>query len=223
MKLFSSPTKTLKPVEKDMTSPLFKKETKKILNELQKLKLSKLKSFYKASDKIVHHQYENLKNPTLLGPAGWVYQGESFRNLDIQSANQEYLRDHLLIGSALYGLSTIDTETIDHRLDLTRRLNEINLVEYWQPKIKKFFKDELIINCASNEYRQLIEGLNIVDIIFLDDNKVKSTYAKAARGLFIRECSLQEIKNVNDLKTLNILDYQFNPELSNDQVLTFTR
>lgn len=223
MKFYSSPTKTLKPIKQEGTDPFFPKETKKLINELQTLDLGSLKKFYRASDKIVIHQYQNLKNPSIIGPAGWVYQGEAFRNLDIQTANQDYLRNHLIIGSALYGITTIDTQIIDHRLDFMKNLNGINLIDYWKPHIHKQLKDEVIVNVASNEFRQLIDGLNIIDIIFLDDNQVKSTYAKAARGLLLRECAKLKIKDVQELKALNILDYQFDATLSDNKRLYFTR
>jgi cytoplasmic iron level regulating protein YaaA (DUF328/UPF0246 family) len=223
MKLFSSPTKTLKASNKEATPLLFEKETKKILKELKTLDYDALKKFYKASDKIVDHQAKVIKKPVPLGPAGYVYQGESFRNLNIETINVNYLREHLIIGSALYGLSTVDTIIYDHRLDFMKKLNDINLVDYWKPIVQNFLKDELIINVASNEYRQLIEGLNIIDIVFLDNGKVKSTYAKAARGAFIRQCATQNIKDVQALKHLNIFDYTFDKAQSHEQCLYFTR
>ena len=63
MKFYSSPTKTLKPIKQEGTDPFFPKETKKLINELQTLDLESLKKFYRASDKIVNHQYQNLKTP----------------------------------------------------------------------------------------------------------------------------------------------------------------
>lgn len=228
MILYLSPTKILKPNESE---PIKKehfnqKKTNHLLEELKKLSIDELKSFYKASDKIVNNQYEVIHHPVTLGPSGYVYQGEAFRNLNPQSLPQDaidYLDKHLVIGSALYGYTKLFEPILDHRLDYTKNLNDINLVEYWKEDLQKEFKDTLIINVASQEYAQLLEGLNLVNIHFLDDGKVKSMLAKKARGTFVRECALNNVQTTDEMRKLTILDYTFNPSKSDDTNLYFER
>lgn len=222
---YVSPTKTLKPTEIQSNSKLlFPQKTKQLKKELKNLTKVELAAFYGASDKIVNHQFNAIHNPTPLGPSGYVYQGEVFRQLDLKTIHNNYLADKLYIGSALYGITQIETNIEDHRLDFTKHLNEINLVEFWSKSIQKVLKNKgPIINLSSQEYSQLLSGLDYITIHFLDDGKVKSTYAKSARGAFLRECALFEIKNIDQLKRINVLNYKFNKELSDVKNLVFTR
>lgn len=226
MIFYFSPTKTLKKNLEHPTTPiLFKSETQKLIKKLQSLSKEELKSLYNASDKIVNQQFEAIQNQEKFGAAGFVYQGSSFKNLDLESSNLEYLRDRLFIGSALYGLTTIDTLINNHRLDFTKNLNDINLVEYWKPKVENYLKKkkEILIDLSSAEYGQLIENLNPIKITFLDTNQVKSTYSKIARGLFLRECSLQKVVSIEQLKKIKVLDYRFDKSKSTTQNLVFSR
>lgn len=226
MIFYFSPTKTLKPSNDIKSTPLlFKKESNTLNQKLSSLTKSELKSLYKASDKIVNEQYDAIQNPQAFGPSGYVYQGSSFKNLDLSSLDSDYLKDRLYIGSALYGLTKIDTGIHNHRLDFTKNLNEINLVDYWKPIVTRYLKKkkEIIVDLSSQEYGQLIDELNPIQIVFLDDDKVKSTYAKIARGLFLRECSIQKIEHVDQLKKIEVLDYRYDEISSTAQRLVFRR
>lgn len=226
MIFYCSPTKTLKKVEFTKTvKPIFNQQTQNIMSELKKLSLSELKAFYHASDKIVEHQYSVIHTPVQLGPSGFVYQGASFKSLDLSSINNDYLNERLFIGSALYGLTKIESLIHDHRLDFTKNLTDINLIEYWKPLVTRYLKKlkQPIIDVSSQEYGQLIEDLNPIKIEFIDQGKIKSTYAKAARGLFIRECALRQVDAVSDLNKIKVLDYQYDSELSSENRIVFSR
>ena len=83
MIFYFSPTKTLKRNLDHSTTPLlFKSETTKLIKELKNLSEEELKTFYNASDKIVHKQFEAIQNQEKFGASGFVYQGSSFKNLD---------------------------------------------------------------------------------------------------------------------------------------------
>lgn len=226
MIFYCSPTKTLKASHRDGdNSLLFKTETEFVLNHLRSLDKSELKEFYHASDKIVEHQYHGLQHPTILGPAGYVYQGAVFKNLDLETLDHAYFSSTLFIGSALYGLTTINTCILDYRLDFTKDLKGINLLELYKPLVTKFFKQrhEVIIDVASQEYGALIEDCPKVQITFLDNDKIKSTYAKIARGQFLRACAYQQVDSIKQLTKLKILNYEFDALSSTTNHIIFRR
>lgn len=226
MIFYCSPTKTLSKSNKEADSSiLFKEHTQVITDKLKQYDANQLKALYQASDKIVNHQYEVIKNPQPLGPSGYVYQGASFKSLDLSSIDNNYLDSRLFIGSALYGLTKINTLIDDHRLDFTKNLDEINLVNYWKPVVQDYLKryDSILIDVSSKEYGQLISDLNPIKVSFYDDGKIKSTYAKSARGEFLRQCALNKVDSIHQLKELTIFDYQVDQNQSTHNHIVFWR
>ncbi len=226
MIFYCSPTKTLRKSNKEADSSLlFKDHTQIITDKLKQYDVNQLKALYQASDKIVNHQYEVIKNPQPLGPSGYVYQGASFKSLDLSSIDNNYLDSRLFIGSALYGLTKINTLIDDHRLDFTKNLDELNLVNYWKPVVQDYLKqyDSILIDVSSNEYGQLISELNPIKVSFYDDGKIKSTYAKSARGEFLRQCALHQVDSIQQLKQLSVFDYQIDGKQSSDNHIIFWR
>lgn len=88
-----------------------------------------------------------------------------------------------------------------------------------------------MINLASNEYSQAIDKKSLdakwLDIDFKENKngtyKTIGIHAKKARGLMTRYILENRIENISDIKKFNVADYKFNLELSNENLMCFTR
>ena len=73
------------------------------------------------------------------------------------------------------------------------------------------------------------KDFKFIDVVFKDYDlktntyKVKGLYAKKARGYMCRFIIKNKIDSVDDLLKFNIEGYTYNDELSNGEVITFTR
>ncbi len=222
MKIIFSPAKTLHlNVEHNLELKplLYKDESIKLLNVLQKLTKPKIKNLFHLSDSLtqeVYDIYHHFNEQNQVYPAIQLYNGLAFRQLhmDVYTQKQmDYAEDHVRIISALYGVLSPLTGIWPYRLDFTINLGKINLKKYWTSKINDTFKDEdFIINIASEEFSSLITHPNLFTIHFFDEKngqrKVNSAEAKKARGQTLEWCILHNVKDLNDLRNLQIKDYQ---------------
>lgn len=149
----------------------------------------------------------------------FFYSGISFKYLDPITLDITYLNNHLIILSALYGQIRPLDKITEYRLDFTNKsLYKYHNIDY---------KDELVINLASNEYLKMVKGNNIINIIFNEykNNKLTTsgTYNKMLRGLMLRYMCLNNITNINELHSFTQLDYKYNKELSNENNIVFTK
>lgn len=92
----------------------------------------------------------------------------------------------------------------------------------------------LIINCASQEYSKSVlplltdHNIRIVECVFLDGGKVKSAFAKRARGLMARFACTNHILHASDMevdkiKQFDCEGYRFSEPQSSVNRLVFTR
>ena len=160
------------------------------------------------------------------------YTGVVFEKLDNDCFNQNqryYLNDRLIILSAMYGALKPDSIINPYRLDMTAKLKNINLYDYWKDTIKTVFENEdIIINLASNEFSRLLKGFEkrMINIDFYEvalDGKLKivSYNAKKARGMMVNSIVKNLVSNVEDLKKIEIGHYKYSNELSNQNNLKF--
>ena len=112
------------------------------------------------------------------------------------------------------------------------------LYDYWGDKITKALlkdfeefgdiEDCILLNVASNEYfrsikSELLAKITIVDCVFKDEGKIKSVYAKRARGLMCRYVLSNEINTLDQVKQFGVEGYKFSERESTEQSLVFTR
>jgi cytoplasmic iron level regulating protein YaaA (DUF328/UPF0246 family) len=219
-----SPAKTMKHMAyKGKTSvPDFINQASKIADQFQRYDTEQLQVWYSVSEKIAHDAFMRWqsfdKQPKTI--ALFAYQGEAYRNLDASSLSKSHLEranKHIRILSALYGLLRPLDEIALYRLDLTKNFPELgNGVTYWQDVVtKKLIEDvwtlkhQLIINCSSNEYTQMIDIPRIKEVAtwihvnfeYIKDGKPVgiSMLAKAARGTLARELSLKPVTSISQM------------------------
>ncbi len=239
-----SPSKTMniKALENNLPSKILvsPKTTLHLRKTLQKLTTQELKRLYKVSDSVVETaRMLNAQKQTARSIN--LFEGLVFKNLDyttLLSTEKKYVDDHVMIFSALYGILSSDQLIMPYRLDLNNFLQgEIeDLTGMWRRKITDFLlkqESEYIVNLASEEYSNLLDLKKInkrkklIQVDFLEFRQEKlvtiSTYAKMARGKFVREVARQNVNDIIALKKIIVMDYMFSPQYSTAEKFVYIR
>ncbi|WP_042274912.1 peroxide stress protein YaaA [[Clostridium] dakarense] len=234
------------------STPIFSDEVDYLINLLKMLPISDIKSLMNLSDELSNLNFNRYSNfnksdnkrlQSILAFDGEVFSSmnvSSFNNLDIDFANKS-----LRILSGLYGILSPLDMIQPYRLEMKAKLDNNcgkDLYKFWKSKITNYIMNELknhdnpvLVNLASSEYIKCIDlkllkqSYKFVDIVFkeynsIDDTyKVKGLYAKKARGYMVEYIVKNKVNNIETLKFFNKEGYKFNPDLSSDEVFTFTR
>lgn len=233
------------------TQPQTKKDTSELITTLKTLSTAEIKKLMSVSDNIAKLNWQRFKafNPDNYAlsnakQAVFAFQGDAYKSLDTDSlslADLTYAQQHLMILSGLYGyLRPLDLIQ-PYRLEMKTKLpNERgnDLYQFWGNKISQGLNKALkkigaktIINLASSEYfaainQDTING-SIINIHFKElkqgNYKVIGIHAKRARGAMTRYIIQNKVSTMAALKKFNLLNYQYNAELSNTHNLVFTR
>ena len=188
--------------------------------KLKKDKAEKLLEFYQ--------NYENEKSGNALASyTGVVYKSIGIDTFDIEDF--EYLKSHLVILSALYGILTPYTNIKKYRLDMTNSIFENkSLYEVWKNSVNEYFeKEDIILNLASKEYSKLIKSDNLIDFEFWNDTNGKlkqiSTNSKKMRGFTLNYIVKNRITNINNLKDIALNEYVFNKDMSSKKKFVYVK
>ena len=187
MKIILSPAKTISKTCERFSSGLdFSDKTNEILKNVPEVLVSKdyCKAFYMYDVMC----YKNIKR-------------EEFDECDL-----EYIREHLIIISALYGAIKPFDLINPYRLDFLMKTKMGNLYNFWKDDIaKNILKDtDFIVNLASDEFsktvKKYISENQILDFEFYEkvDEKLKkhSTISKKARGMMLNFMTKNKIENI---------------------------
>ncbi len=245
---FSSPA----PVSK-FTQPAFIAEAASLIEQLRSYSVNELAGMLKANLKIAessansYHRWHMPFDTKNAKQAGFVYDGEAFRGLDSETMSTptiDYLQNHLIIFSSLYGMLRPLDLIQAYRLDqLTRFKTEAgqNLYKFWKEKLtaamaealKKSDNPAFIANLASAEYFKIIDwkklNVKVLDFEFLqyqpdtDSYKQITIYTKKARGMMVRFIAEHQIADPEELKAFSSDGYWFSEELSDDSKLVYIR
>lgn len=221
MIILISPAKTFnKDFEFSQDKMFFPEKVEYLLSSLKKLDLDEIKSLMKISDKLAKNTFDYYQNFNLNIKAISLYGGQVFKYLNYREISN---LNNLYILSPLYGIINSNTAISKYRLDLKDKIINDSLVKYWYDDINQFlnkFKDKIIINLSSGEFSNLIDlkNSNIYSLNFYlkDNNQLKapSMEIKKIRGLFANYILKNELKSLNQLKTININGFGFNKGLS---------
>ena len=188
--------------------------------KLKKDKAEKLLEFYQ--------NYENEKSGNALASyTGVAYKSIGIDTFDIEDF--EYLKSHLVILSALYGILTPYTNIKEYRLDMTNSIFENrSLYEIWRSSVNEYFeKEDIILNLASKEYSKLIKFDNLIDFEFWNDTNGKlkqiSTNSKKMRGFTLNYIVKNRITNINNLKDIALNEYVFNKDMSSEKKFIYVK
>ena len=214
MKIILSPAKTIsKTCERFSSGFDFSDKTKEILKNAPEVLVSKdyCKAFYMYDGMC----YKNIKR-------------EEFDEFDL-----EYIKEHLIIISALYGAIKPFDLINPYRLDFLIKTKMGNLYNFWKGDIaKNILKDtDFIVNLASDEFsktvKKYVSDKQILDFEFYEkvDEKLKkhSTISKKARGMMLNFMTKNKIENIEDIKKFNKDGYLFIEEMSLENKFVFVK
>lgn len=240
MKIIISPAKKItdqNDFEYQSSYPLYLKEASVLYDHLKSLDLLKLKELYKTSMAITEKMYQTIRNTDITRPyltALFAYDGIQYKYMAPDVMNDDelaYLNEHLYILSGLYGALRPFDLIVPYRLEMGSKLSindHKDLYDYWHD-LYKLFKDELLINLASDEYSKAVTPYlnNVINIRFKEKsgNKLleKGVYVKVARGAMVRYMAVNKISDPIALKGFKELGYEFSDELSDDKEYIFVR
>lgn len=125
-----------------------------------------------------------------------LYTGVSYSQINYQ--HSDYIKDHIYILSALYGLVNGEDYIAPYRLDfLYKNLSDLKLYEIWKPLITKAINKinpSYIIDACSQEFSKLLDV----------NNKPSTVMLKQVRGQLVNsaiELKITKIKEFSKIKT----------------------
>jgi uncharacterized protein len=246
MRIIISPAKRMK-IDPDTLSyeelPCFMSDTQVLLEQLKQLSYEEAKKLWSCNDEIASYHYGRLTDLNLhqnLTPAILSYQGIQYQYMApsvFQMDEMEYLREHLRILSGFYGLLKPFDGVIPYRLEMQAKLKAKewkSLYDYWNNRLaaQLFSESKEILNLASVEYSKCISRYldgdkRFVTCIFgerIKDKVVeKGTYAKMARGEMVRFMAERRIKQIEEIKQFDRLNYTYAKDLSDETTFVFLR
>ena len=221
--------------------PDFMPMTEKIHKKLKSMSYIELKNLWKCNEKIAQLNYNCLKNMDLydnLTPAILSYEGIQYNYMapNVFTYEEiEYIKEHLKILSAFYGMLRPFDGVTPYRLEMQAKLSideKKNLYEYWNDKIALNLLSETkcIINLASKEYSKIIskhlpKSTKFITCVFgeKENGKIieKGTLCKMARGEMVRYMAENQINSPKQIQSFNRLNYKYMKEYSNDNTYVF--
>ncbi|MFR1686880.1 MAG: YaaA family protein [Massilimicrobiota timonensis] len=232
MKIVIAPSKTMKYQKVPFvgSEPLFPEETQYLTNILKQYNDEQLCQLMKISYKQATQVYQYFHEEQTAHPALAFYQGTVFKQLELASYmnHQDYLSEHLCILDAYYGVLKYNTLITPYRLDMTMKPDHINLYDYWYTPLYQYFEQvDFIISLASKEFTNMLRHPHIyfIDFIINDHGKIKrnAMIIKKARGQMLNQMILNEIKTLDELKTLNIDGFTYQPDYNQEGTLAFVK
>ncbi|KAG3074676.1 hypothetical protein PI124_g19259 [Phytophthora idaei] len=185
-----------------------------------------------------------------LKQAALAFNGPAYQGLEAHSLPEtdlELAQTHLRILCGLYGVLRPLDLIQPYRLEMGQKFvnkRGKDLYEFWGDTIVSeldaLFKEEeakedvklprVLVNVASQEYFKSLPssalkevGISVVDCVFKDDGKIKSVYAKRARGLMCRYLIQKRVDSVEGLTGFDLEGYKYSSSASSDVMFVFTR
>ena len=239
MKILISPAKSLdtttQPTINMQSEPIFGDNSVELMQHLKKMSPQAITEFMKISPKLADNVSTYNKNwqwphqNSASKPAVYLFKGDVYLGLQAYNwdkAKAEFAQQHLNILSGLYAILRPFDMIMPYRLEMGRKLANSkgkDIYSFWRLLIKQYLQTQLtandfIINLASNEYFAAVDCSAMQDkvwhIEFKDKAtdggyKVKSFYAKKARGLMADWLLENRITKPEQIKEFAVDNYYF--------------
>lgn len=246
MRIIFSPSKEMRDRESISvfsSTLVFADDTNFLMKKLQSFSEEEIGKIMKIKGSLLKETYNNFQNYDSLKKteAIGLYNGVSFRKLQLENykeKNIQYLKDNLVILSALYGALHPFDEIKPYRLDMTMKIMDSSLYSFWNAKVTEYLnslidndKEKVLINLASGEYSKMIERKKfkhrIIDIDFKEEKNGKfvsvSSFSKQGRGAMLNYLVTEKLSSLEKIKEFNEMGYSFNSGLSKESSFIFTR
>lgn len=198
------------------------------LAQILKLKVEatqkELERFNKlASDEALHY------------PALDLFNGLMYRQIknDFSSKERNFIKEHLFITTALYGIIPALEPIAEHRLDFMAKLkiNGKSLKQMWRNQYDEFASaHQPIVSLLSSEFEEVFSPKyrkNFIQLAFMEEKegklKTHSTISKKARGAYISAIIENAVDSLEALKELSVADFTYSDELSDEKKLVYIK
>jgi len=171
--------------------------------------LSKLFGLKKKED-ILKFAKDITKKPALL--AVKRYSGVAFDFLDysnLPSSAKEYINKNVLIFSNLFGVVRASDNIPLYKLKQGETIDGLKAEQVYQKVLKEpldaYLQNEDILDIRAGYYNKFYKPSKFYTTLkFLKNGKVVSHWAKAYRGLVLKEIALNQVNSIDDFLKLNI-------------------
>lgn len=180
--------------------------------------LSKMFGLKKEAD-IRSHIKDIIHEPTM--KAIERYTGVAFDHLSYETLDsnaQTYVDSHVILFSNLFGVLRANDQIPEYRLKQGEAVGDIKVEKFYNEPLKKllddYLADEDILDLRAGFYDKFYKPSKpYTTLKFIKEGKVVSHWAKAYRGIVLREVAKAEIESVETfmklpIKGLSILEMQ---------------
>ena len=250
MLVLLSPSKTqnFEPLNQKLkcSLPTYKSEISQLISALKDLNQNEIGQLMSISPRLAELNYlrfQNFKsefNLETAKPALFAFEGDVYTDIEASQYSDkelDFANTILRILSGLYGILKPLDLIQPYRLEMKTKLktNQYkDLYQFWDNKITKTLnqqESDLIINLASEEYFKVIQPKDLkaklVQVSFKENKagtyKIVAIYAKKARGTMANFIVKNQITDLEKIKKFNLDRYSFNPNLSSESEIVFTR
>jgi cytoplasmic iron level regulating protein YaaA (DUF328/UPF0246 family) len=252
MEILLSPVKSIQTEEirAEVYSeiPHFISDSEKLDRKLKKLKPKSLSTLMDISMDLANLNHSRFQNwstelPMEWLPAAAIFTGEVYKGLnynELSESSKHKAQERLRILSGLYGLLKPADLILPYRLEMGTPFQptpkETSLYSFWRQKLTKQLASELnpneiIVNLASAEYSKEIDFKKLKNRLITPTfkefkNGKFSTimiFAKHARGSMSRYLIENELEDIEQLKTYNVDNYEFETSHSSENELFVVR
>jgi len=137
---------------------------------------------------------------------GVAYDYLEYSFLDIDS--QKYIDKNVIIFSNLFGPIKADDKLPFYRMKQGKNLPNIEIDKYYNKEfskiLDKYLKDEVVLDLRAGYYDKFYKPKNYITMKFIKNNKVVSHWAKAYRGIVLKELAKYQISSKDELLNLEI-------------------
>ena len=170
--------------------------------------LSKMFGLKKESD-VLYHSKDIIHEPTM--KAIERYTGVAFdylAYLKLENDAKLYIDNNVILCSNLFGFLRADDMIPEYRLKQGEAVGELKPEKLYKEQshlMEEYLKDEDILDLRAGFYDKFYKPTkNYTTLKFIKNGKVVSHWAKAYRGIVLREIAKAQIDNLEDFMKLPI-------------------
>jgi len=192
-------------------TPIRKKLLHQYINILQKNNFSELSKMFglKKESDINYHNRDIIHELTM--KAIERYTGVAFDYLNYSELSQDaqtYIDKNVILSSNLFGFLRADDKIPEYRLKQGVAIGEIKPEKLYKEQsqlMETYLKDEDILDLRAEFYNKFYKPTkNYTTLKFIKNGKVVSHWAKAYRGIVLREVAKAKVENLKEFMNLSI-------------------
>jgi len=192
-------------------TPIRKELLHKYMNILQKNNFSELSKMFglKKEADIDYHNRDIIHELTM--KAIERYRGVAFEYLNYKSLEEDsrlYLDNNLILCSNLFGFLRADDLIPEYRLKQGEAIGDLKPEKLYKEQsylMEEYLKDEDILDLRAGFYDKFYKPTkNYTTLKFIKNGKVVSHWAKAYRGIVLREIAKAKIESIEEFMNLSI-------------------